>query len=67
MAVDNTHTKYLKGADKKAWETYKDAYKAAKTLDNFLGGFKAPVDLKEGEEYEIPVRKGPQNNKKNNK
>ena len=59
MAIDNTHTKYLKGADKKAWEGFKDAYKAASTLENFMGGFKLPDgrELKEGEEFEIPVRK----------
>ena len=56
MAVDNTHTKYLKGSDKKAWENYKSAYESQKKLDNFMSGFKVP-DLKEGEEYEIPVRK----------
>ena len=62
MAVDNTHTKYLKGADKKAWENYREAYKAQKSLDSLFNGFNAP-DLKEGEEYEIPVHKG-QNKKK---
>jgi len=56
MAVDNTHTKYLRGADKKVWENYKSAYEAQKQLDGFLGGLHAP-DLKEGEVYEIPVKK----------
>lgn len=56
MSIDNTHTKYLKGADKKAWEGYKSAYKAAKQADNFMKMFNLP-DLKEGEEFEIPVRK----------
>ena len=56
MSVDNTHTKYLKGKDKKAWENYKEALKAQQSLDNFIGNFDIP-DLAEGEEYEIPVRK----------
>lgn len=60
MAVDNTHTKYLKGTDKKAWNDYKRAYEAQQKYDNFIGGLKIP-QLKDGEEYEIPVRK---NNKK---
>lgn len=60
MAVDNTHTKYLKGSDKKAWNNYSEALKAQNKLDNFFSGMKIP-ELKEGEEYEVPVRK---NNKK---
>ena len=54
MAVDNTHTKYLRGSDKKAWNGYKEAYEASKKFENFMSGFAAP-DLKEGEEIEIPV------------
>lgn len=61
MAVDNTHTKYLKGADKKAWEGYKSAYDAMNKLDNLMAGFGVKQDLKEGEEIEIPVNR---NNKK---
>jgi hypothetical protein len=61
MAVDNTHTKYLKGTDKKAWNDYKSAYESQKKLENFISGFGKLPQLKEGEEYEIPVRK---NNKK---
>ena len=59
MAIDNTHTKYLKGADKKAWEGYKDAYKAQQNLETFMGGLELPKDihLKEGEVYDIPMRK----------
>lgn len=64
MAVDNTHTKYLKGADKKSWNNYEEALKSQKKLDNFMDGLigsnKIP-ELKEGEEYDIPVKK---NNKK---
>lgn len=56
MAVDNTHTKYLKGSDKKAWNGYKEALEAQRKLENFMGGLKAPK-LKAGEEYEIPIRK----------
>ena len=55
MAIDNTHTKYLHGTDKKAWNGYADAYKAQQKLDNFLGGMKLPT-LKEGEEYEVPTK-----------
>ena len=57
MSIDNTHTKYLKGADKKAWNDYKTAYEAQTKLENFMSGFKTPKDLKEGEEYEIPINK----------
>ena len=57
MAVDNTHTKYLKGTDKKAWENYKEAYEAQRKLETFFGGLGMPKDLKAGEEYEIPVKK----------
>ena len=55
LAVDNTHTKYLKGADKKAWNNYSEALKAQQKLDNFMNGLKIPT-LKAGEEYEIPPR-----------
>jgi hypothetical protein len=57
MAVDNTHTKYLKGNDKKAWENYKEAYEAQQKLDNFISSLGIPQDLKAGEVYEIPVKK----------
>ena len=56
MAVDNTHTKYLKGADKKAWNNYKEALEAQRKLDNLFDNFRVP-DLAEGEEYEIPAPK----------
>ena len=56
MSVDNTHTKYLKGKDKKVWENYKQALETQKKFSNFLDSFKIP-DLKDGEEYEIPVHK----------
>ena len=56
MAIDNTHTKYLHGADKKAWNNYKDAFEAQKKLEGFMSGF-APHGLKAGEEYEAPVPK----------
>ena len=59
MAVDNTHTKYLKGVDKKAWNNYSEALKAQDKLESFLGGIDIP-DLKAGEEYDIPIN----NNKK---
>ena len=57
MAVDNTHTKYLKGVDKKVWNDYKDTYDASRKLENFITGFGVKGDLKEGEEIEIPVNK----------
>jgi hypothetical protein len=56
MAVDNTHTKYLKGSDKTIWNNYKDALEANKKLENFYKGLHIPK-LKDGEEYEIPVKK----------
>ena len=55
MAVDNTHTKYLKGTDKKAWNNFKEALDAQNKLEAFLSGFNTPKNLKEGEEYEVPV------------
>ena len=58
MAVDNTHTKYLKGTDKKAWNTYKEAYEAQIKLEKFFTNIGAPKNLKAGEEMEIPVNSG---------
>ena len=55
MAVDNTHTKYLKGRDKRAWEGYKQALVSQEKLENFIEGFHVP-HLEEGEEYDIPIR-----------
>ena len=63
MAVDNTHTKYLKGTDKKAWNNYKEAYEANKQLETFMGGLGANK-LKDGEEIDIPVNKGKKKRKK---
>lgn len=40
MAVDNTHTKYLKGSDKRAWERYKAELEAQQKTMDFLNGFK---------------------------
>lgn len=56
MAVDNTHTKYLKGRDKKAWNNYKEALEAQQKINNFMESFRVP-DLAEEEEYEIPMRR----------
>lgn len=56
MSIDNTHTKYLKGNDKKAWNGYKEAYEAQNKLENFMSGLKVPKQLKEGEVYDIPYR-----------
>lgn len=56
MSIDNTHTKYLKGRDKKAWNGYADALKAQSKLDSFMSGLNIP-DLEEGEEYDIPYKK----------
>ena len=55
MAIDNTHTKYLHGRDKKVWNNYKEALEAQSKLENFMDGLKVP-ELKEGEEYDIPIR-----------
>jgi len=55
MAVDNTHTKYLKGKDKKVWNNLGEAYKAQDGLENFMRGLGAK-NLGEGEEYEVPVK-----------
>lgn len=61
MAVDNTHTKYLHGRDKKVWTNYKDAYEAQKKLERFFDGLTKDKKLSEGEVYDVPVHK---NNKK---
>ena len=64
MAVDNTHTKYLHGSDKKAWQNYKEALEAQHKLDNFLSGMNMPkMNLKAGEVVDIPMR--PRKNKNN--
>lgn len=57
MAVDNTHTKYLKGADKVAWNNFKEAYEAQKKLELFFSRIRPKHRLKEGEEYEVPINK----------
>lgn len=44
MAVDNTHTKYLKGSDKKAWERYKKELEAQEKNMAFLNSFKLDDD-----------------------
>lgn len=56
MAIDNTHTKYLRGTDKKAWNNFKEAYEAQKKLEMFMGKLGVPKNLAAGEEMEIPVR-----------
>ena len=59
LAVDNTHTKYLKGSDKDAWAKYKELIESQKKLnklEDFFAGDLVP-DLAEGEEIEIPVKK----------
>ena len=56
MASDNTHTKYLKGKDKKVWNNYKEALEAQKNVEDFMVGLGA-LDLKEGEEFVIPIYK----------
>ena len=57
MAVDNTHTKYLKGTDKKAWQNFKEAYEAQKKVEGFFKSIGAPKELAAGEEYEVPVKR----------
>ena len=44
MAVDNTHTKYLKGSDKKAWERYKKELEAQQKTMDFLNSFQLGAD-----------------------
>ena len=66
MSIDNTHTKYLKGTDKKAWNDFKAAYDAQQKMDKFIQGFNLPKEIKDGEEYEIPVNKKRTNIKNNN-
>jgi hypothetical protein len=56
MAIDNTHTKYLKGADKKTWKNYKEALDSQKQLDKFFNGLNAP-ELEDGEEFDVPIKK----------
>ena len=63
MAIDNTHTKYLKGADKKAWNNYGEAFKAQAKLSTFMKNLKIP-DLKAEQEYDIPVNKNKRKTKK---
>ena len=67
LAVDNTHTKYLKGADKKAMETYKEVYKATKSFDTFFDSL--GVSSGEGGRKDIPVKtdRNKKKNKENNK
>ena len=60
MAIDNTHTKYLHGADKKAWTNYKDALESQKKLENFEQSITKGLnidDLAEGEVHTIPINK----------
>lgn len=40
MAVDNTHTKYLRGSDKVAWGKYKEELDAEKKNEDFFKQFK---------------------------
>ena len=56
MSIDNTHTKYLKGKDKKAWSGFKDAYESAQRYANFTKGLSMP-DMGGAKEIEIPIRK----------
>ena len=64
MAVDNTHTKYLHGADKKAWGNYKEAYEAQTKFGNFMKGF----DNIGGEgRRDIPLNSEKNKKKKKNK
>lgn len=63
MAIDNTHTKYLHGADKKAWNNYKDALEAQKKYENFGESLTKGIDIEKLAEGE--VRTIPLNNNKN--
>jgi len=56
IAVDNTHTKYLKGRDKTCWNNYVEALESQKKLGNFMDGL-GHHELEEGEEIEIPYKR----------
>ena len=56
MSIDNTHTKYLQGRDKKIWNGYKEALEARNKLDDFMDGF-GIGELEDGEEIDIPYRR----------
>lgn len=62
LSLDNTHTKYLRGGDKNAWNGFKEAYEAQLKLDNFMKGLHIPENLGEGEEIDIPVNRNRRNN-----
>ena len=60
MAIDNTHTKYLHGSDKKAWNNYKEALEPQKKLENFGKSITKGLNvenLAEGEVRSIPLKK----------
>jgi hypothetical protein len=38
MAIDNTHTKYLKGRDKSAWNKFAEAVESQRKLSGTLDG-----------------------------
>ena len=65
MAIDNTHTKYLHGSDKKAWNNYKDAYEAQSKFDNFMKGFDKVGNG--GGRKDIPLNNDKNKKKKKNK
>lgn len=66
MAIDNTHTKYLKGKDKKIWNDYKETFDAQRKLDSFGESLLSKIDLEKlqgGEVIDIPIRHKKDNNK----
>lgn len=60
MSIDNTHTKYLKGHDKKVWNNFKSAYEAQNKLASFLDAFSSfGDDMGDEEEIEIAPNVNP--------
>ena len=55
MSTDNTHTKYLQGNDKKAWQSYKEAYVAQRKFETFMDSISSKNKRKSGR-HDIPLK-----------
>ena len=64
MSTDNTHTKYLQGRDKKAWQTYKEAYVAQKKFETFMDSISPKGKNKKSGRQDIPINAKKKINKK---
>ena len=62
MSTDNTHTKYLQGRDKKAWQNYKEAYDAQKKFETFMESI-SPKNKGKSGRHDIPINKKNNNHK----